>query len=99
MISKLLIQGIATCMLVVSMAGCGGGGDGGGGTVPPPSNDVDLSTQERAALVAALQSLETSSIDSGQAQAARAARGAAMGIQGGTKMTGVTITGCGDLQE
>ena len=93
MISRILIQGIATCMLVVSMAGCGGGGDGGGGTVPPPSNDVDLSTQERAALVAALQSLETSSIDSGQAQAARAARGAAMGILGGTKMTGVTMTG------
>ena len=87
-------------VLVYSFAACtGGGGDvaddgnDGGGNPPPPSSDVDLSTEERAALVAALLDLETKASDSGQAQQARVARGAALAIQGGTKMTGVTVTG------
>jgi hypothetical protein len=90
--SKLWRQGVVACTLVSLLAACGGGGNGDD-TAPPASNDVELSAQERATLVAALLEVESRSIDSGQAQAARAARGAALAVQGGTRMTGVTITG------
>lgn len=85
-------HGVVPCTLALLLAACGGGGSGTD-TPPPPSNDVELSAQERATLVAALLEAETRSIDSGRAQAARAARGAALAIQGGTRMTGVTLTG------
>ena len=84
-------------VLAFSLAACSGGGgdvaDDSGGNPPPPSSDVDLTAQERAALVAALLDLETKASDAGQAQQARVARGAALAIQGGTKMTGVTVSG------
>jgi hypothetical protein len=67
-------------VLTFSLAACSGGGgdaaDDGGGNPPPPSTDVDLTAQERAALVAALLDLETKASDAGQAQQARVARGA-----------------------
>ena len=88
---------LSTAVLAFSLAACSGGGgdvaDDSGGNPPPPSSDVDLTAQERAALVAALLDLETKASDAGQAQQARVARGAALAIQGGTKMTGVTVSG------
>ena len=54
---------------------------------------MDLTASQRAALVAQLEGLEAQVEDSGQAQAARAARGAALAVQGGTKLTSVPVTG------
>jgi len=53
---------------------------------------VDLTASQRAALVAQLEGLEAQVEDSGQAQAARAARGAALAVQGGTKLTSSLAT-------
>jgi hypothetical protein len=86
---------MSSVVVVLWLAGCGGGsgGDGGNANPPPSTSDVDLTAQDRASLVATLLDLESRLMDSGQAQAARAAHGAALALQSGAKMTAVTTTG------
>jgi hypothetical protein len=93
MMSSTRMRRISIAVLALAFAACGGGG-GDGETVPvPPANDVDLDTTERATIVAALLQAETGAVDAGQAAAARGARGAALALMSGTKMSGATLGG------